>query len=321
MNNWQPSANIDLLISRAELLQRIRHFFSEKNILEVETPLLSQATVSDCYIQSIPASYIGNGVFNTYYLQTSPEYHMKRLLAAGIGSIYQMSKAFRQGESGKLHNPEFSLLEWYRLDYDHHMLMDEMDELLQFTLGTKKAERCTYAEIFKKYLDINPHRSSVRELQDVAESQDLVVKGIAQDDKDSWLQLLSHHLIEPQLGLEQPIFIYNYPTSQAALAKIANTKEGYVAERFEVFINGIELANGFHELQDPTEQRQRFERDLQQRANLGLESVPIDENFLRALESGLPQCSGVALGIDRLVMLATNKSSIDEVMSFDFSRA
>ncbi|OGT38897.1 MAG: EF-P lysine aminoacylase GenX [Gammaproteobacteria bacterium RIFCSPHIGHO2_12_FULL_38_14] len=314
--NWLPSADIETLKLRAKLLQNIRDFFNQKKILEVETPLLSYTSVTDPFIASIKALVADN---KSYYLQTSPEYAMKRLLAAGSGSIYQITKAFRQGELGRFHNPEFTMLEWYRIDFDHHQLMDEVDELLRLTLRTQAAEKISYAELFQTYLKIDPHHATLNELKITATNCGLVIHNDIHD-QDTWLNLLMSHCIEPQLGFERPCMIYDFPASQAALARI-QASSPKVASRFEVYIQGIELANGFHELQNAAEQRERFENNLQERKQQGLPSLAIDENFLAALQHGLPDCAGVALGIDRLMMLAAKKNTIAEILSFDFKRA
>ena len=300
MKAWRPTASVENLKKRAEIIAKIRNFFAKRNILEVETPLLSHATVTDVHLHSLKTT-------NNLYLQTSPEYAMKRLLAAESGSIYQICKAFRDDESGRLHNAEFTMLEWYRVGFTHHDLMDEMEELLQDVLKYPKAERHSYQEIFEKFLQINPHAINIEELQNCAHKYKI---DLQIDDKDTLLQLLMSEVIEPKL--KNIVFVYDYPKTQAALAKI----RGEVAERFEVYVDGIELANGFHELQDAKEQRERFLNDLKKREKLSYPQIPIDENFLAALEHGLPACSGVALGIDRLVMLALNVDYIDRTISF-----
>jgi lysyl-tRNA synthetase class 2 len=321
MSSWQPSAAITNLRSRAKILQQIRDFFAGRNVLEVETPILCHTSVTDPFIQSIPALFQADlsATEQRCYLQTSPEYAMKRLLAAGSGAIYQISKAFRQGEMGRFHNPEFSMLEWYRPGFDHHQLMNEMDELLQLTLKTKPAIRQSYADLFIDHVGIDPHDCTIEELKIIASQHQLQI-GSSITDKDTWLQLLLSEIIEPCLQGVQPFFIYDFPVTQAALARIQPTTPP-VASRFEVYVNGVELANGFHELQDTKEQRKRFEKNLLLREQLGLAMLPIDEYLLAALEHGLPDCAGVALGIDRLVMLATQSQTISECISFDFSRA
>jgi lysyl-tRNA synthetase class 2 len=325
LSTWQPTATFSTLKKRAEIIQQIRQFFAERKVLEVDTPLLAHATVTDPYVVGIPAIFKQNGLQEQMvYLQTSPEYAMKRLLAAGVGSIYQLCKAFRQGDLGRLHNPEFTMLEWYRVGFDHHALMDEMDELLQIILQTSsKAERFSYAALFEKFLKINPHTASVQELIQCAQEQHIQFvnkNSMEETERNLWLELLLTHCIEPQIGQEQPVFIYDFPMSQSALAKIRYEETPPVASRFEVYFKGLELANGFHELQNATEQRKRFEADILFRKQNNMDVVTIDENFLAALDAGFPDCSGVALGVDRLVMLALNAKSIDEVMSFGFDR-
>lgn len=304
MQSWQPTASIENLKKRAEIIAKIREFFAARRVLEVETPLLSKSTVTDVHLHSLKT-------INNLYLQTSPEYAMKRLLAAGSGAIYQICKAFRDDESGRLHNLEFTILEWYRVGFNHHQLMDEVDELLQFILSKASAARFTYKEIFEKFLQINPHKVDVKTLQSCAREHNV---DLQIDDKDTLLQLLMSEIIEPKL--KGVVFIYDYPASQAALAKIRQD-EFPVAERFEVYVDGIELANGFHELQDATEQRQRFLNDLAKRKKLDYPGVPIDEDFLASLEHGLPACAGVALGVDRLIMLALGVNHISQVVSFN----
>jgi elongation factor P--(R)-beta-lysine ligase len=320
-SNWQPSATLEHLTLRARILSQIREFFSARGVLEVDTPLMCHTSVTDTHIESIPAIFQGHSstAQQTYYLQTSPEYAMKRLLAAGSGAIFQICKAFRQGEVGRLHNPEFTMLEWYRPDYDHHALMNEMDELLQLVLHVPAAERKSYAQIFQDYLQIDPHTASLDELSDCAQQQKLDVQANI-TDRDTWLQLLLSECIEPHIGKERPIFIYDFPMSQAALARIQPGNPP-TASRFEVYMHGIELANGFHELQNVAEQRARFENNCAERLKSNLPAIAIDEHFLAALEHGLPDCAGVALGLDRLVMIAAKCQSIADVLSFNFSKA
>lgn len=318
-DGWRPSAPLANLQQRAAILKQIRDFFHERGVMEVETPQLCHTSVTDPFIASIPAIVeAASHPERHYYLQTSPEYAMKRLLAAGSGAIYQLAKVFRQGEVGRFHNPEFTMLEWYRPGFDHHALMDEMDDLLKLTLKVRSAERYTYADLFRRYLDIDVHHASLATLSSCAVAQHINL-GSDIDDRDTWLQLLMAQCIEPHLGHDRPCFIYDFPASQAALAKIQATTPP-VASRFEVYIKGIELANGFHELQDANEQRRRFEANIVQRQNLDLASLPIDEYFLSALTHGLPDCAGVALGIDRLLMIATSSDTIADVISFDFPR-
>lgn len=317
MANWQPCASLNTLRKRAGLLQKIRHFFHDADVLEVETPVLCHASVTDPFIQSIAVSLAQH---EDYYLQTSPEYAMKRLLAAGSGPIFQLSKAFRREELGRFHNPEFSLLEWYRPHYDHHQLMDEVDDLLQLILKTPAAERISYHDVFLTYLNCDVHRiDNWQPLMAIAEQNNIHVSAKI-EDKDTWLQLLMSHCIEPRLGKEQPCFIYDFPESQAALARIRPGNPP-LASRFEVYFKGIELANGFHELLDAKEQQARFEKNNLERKKQNLPVMKIDHYLLQALQHGLPDCAGVALGIDRLIMLALDEKEIAKVMSFDITRA
>jgi lysyl-tRNA synthetase class 2 len=320
IESWKPTATFEVLNKRAHIYSQIRQFFADRGVLEVETPVMSHATVTDPHILSIPAYYqaLGSDEKQMMYLQTSPEYAMKRLLAAGSGSIYQITKSFRQGEIGRWHNPEFTMLEWYRVDFDHYQLMDEMDALLQSILQTLAAERMSYQEAFEKYAGVNPHTATIETLKKRVEKNSISFDSVM--EKNQWLDLLFTHCIEPYLGVERPCFIYDFPASQAALAKI-RLENPPVASRFEVYFKGVELANGFHELQDATEQRRRFEANQEYRIKNHLPFIPLDENFLTALEQGLPNCAGVALGVDRLILLACQAEKIADILSFAFPNA
>ncbi|WED21613.1 elongation factor P--(R)-beta-lysine ligase [Vibrio sp. JC009] len=324
MNNqdWQPNATISQLKKRANLIAEIRQFFARKEVLEVDTPAMSHATVTDIHLHTFKTDFVGPGYAEgqKLYLMTSPEFHMKRLLAAGSGSIYQICKSFRNEENGRYHNPEFTMLEWYRIGFDHHDLMDEMDELLQLVLKCGKAVRTTYQQAFLSVLEVCPLEASMEELKKAAAELGLQDIAEKEEDRDTLLQLLFSVGVEPHIGQQTPAFVYDFPASQAALAKI-NRDDPRVADRFEVYFKGIELANGFHELDDPNEQLERFVEDNQQRKVMGLEMQPIDHNLIDALREGLPACAGVALGVDRLVMLALGCEHIDEVTAFSFPRA
>jgi lysyl-tRNA synthetase class 2 len=310
--SWYPTASFTSLKQRNQILATIRAFFAARNVWEVDTPLLCHSTATDPHIGSLSVSVN----HKTCYLQTSPEFAMKRLLAAGSGSIYQICKAFRAEEQGRLHNTEFTMLEWYRIGFDHHQLMDEMDALLQAALKTESAERITYRDVFKKYLDFDPLLADIAEFEKYARQQGFTnIQNPHSDDIDFWRHLLMSHCIEPQLGKTRPVFIFDFPTSQAALAKIRHDNPP-VAERFEVYFQGIELANGYHELTDAIEQEKRFKADNQRRKAMQLPLIPADEHLLAALQKGFPECAGVALGIDRLVMLAIDAKIIGEVISF-----
>lgn len=312
---WQPSASIELLRQRARLLTQIRNFFTQRDYLEVETPIMAQYGTTDVYLQNIKAIFRQT----SYCLQTSPEYHMKRLLAAGSGPIFQLARVFRDDELGRWHNPEFTLLEWYQLGIDHHDLMDEMDLFLQAILQSKAMIRKTYQQAFLEACGIDPFTASIEQLQQVLRHYDLdKVLPADEQDKDQYLFLLMSHVVEPFLSKEQvPVAVYNFPASQAALAQINNG----VAERFEVYYQGVELANGFHELTDHEAQAKRFALDQKIRDEKGFSAVEADHYLLSALAHGLPTCSGVALGIDRLLALALQQSSIAQIISFDFTRA
>lgn len=319
---WRPSADLATLRLRAELLARIRAFFAARRVLEVETPALSAAAITEPNLASFSTVYTGPGsrYGQMLYLHTSPEFPMKRLLAAGSGCIYQIARVFRDGEAGRRHNPEFTLLEWYRVGFDHHRLMDEVAELATALLAGRLAlaapERLSYCELFQHHLDLNPHQASVVELAACAGARGVPIPpGMPADEANPWLDLLLTHCIEPRLGAGRLTFVHDYPASQAALARLRPGAPP-IGERFELYLNGVELANGFHELGDAGEQRRRFEAENAARRALGLPVMPVDENLLAALEAGLPDCAGVALGFDRLVMLAAGKAFIQDVIAF-----
>lgn len=312
--NWQPSASIEVLKKRADMLSRVRQFFVTRGYLEVDTPILTHFGITDFYIEQLKTSCMGT----TCYLQTSPEYPMKRLLAAGSGPIFQLAKVFRNEEKGRWHEPEFTLLEWYQLNIDHHELMHEVDVFLQTFLESQPLVKKTYEEVFESYLQINPHHATIQELREGLHRYDLLnVVSEEEQDRDLYLFLLMSHVIEPNLGrLPYPTAVYDFPKTQAALSRIDKDK----AQRFEIYYQGVELANGFFELQDPKIQLERFQQDRQKRRLAGLPEVVVDERFLAALSSGLPACSGVALGIDRLFALVLGQKTIQSVVAFDFER-
>ncbi|MEX1221169.1 MAG: elongation factor P--(R)-beta-lysine ligase [Idiomarina sp.] len=321
MSDWRPTATLTMLEQRAQLLRQIREFFFERKVLEVETPALSAFGVSDVHLQNLTVRS-ANSNFPPLFLHTSPEYAMKRLLAAGCGSIYQLAKVFRDDEQGRFHNPEFTLLEWYRVGFDDVQLMDEIDSLMQQVLGSPPARRISYQQLFLEELEIDPLSvDAFADLQDVLlvhpEIADLVKH---ETQLDTLLQLAMATIIEPYFSQREPIFVYDFPASQAALAKL-DTNNPKVAKRFELYFKGVELANGFAELTEASIQRKRFEQDNNRRRELGLTEVASDERFLAALEAGLPECAGVALGIDRLLMLKAGATHIDEVLAFPLHRA
>jgi elongation factor P--(R)-beta-lysine ligase len=323
MNEWRPSAGYEILRQRADLLDCIRTFFAERQIVEVDTPILSGCSSTDPHLDSFSTRFYGPGATagSPVYLQTSPEFAMKRLLAAGSGPIYQICKSFRNGEVGRYHNPEFTMLEWYRPGFDYKSLMKEVDELLSLVLKTPPADFLSYASVFEQFLQIEPHSASIDRLRACAAANGIVVSRTLGDDRNAWLALLWTHLIEPKLGDDGcPLIVFDYPASMAMLARVRPGSQA-VAERFEVYVNGIELANGFQELQDSGEQRHRFEEDVRLRREGGMREVNMDHRLLEALLHGLPWCSGVAMGLDRLLMLKTGADDIREVISFPFDRA
>ena len=316
MNDWRPAASPAALARRAELLAAVRGFFADRGVLEVETPLLASHGVTDPAVEPL---VVPGGVMLSAprYLQTSPEYAMKRLLAAGSGPIYQLGKAFRDGEAGRRHNPEFTMLEWYRPGFDHHALMAEVAELLEHCLGRKGWRKVRYGDLFRDHFDLDPHSASAGTLAAVARTA--LDSAELELDRDGWLDLLLSHRIEP--ALEGIVCVYDYPASQAALARVDDSGPVPVAERFEFYVDGLELANGYHELADPAEQARRFAADNAERRRRGLAEREPDPRLLAALQAGLPDCSGVALGFDRLVMVATGAASLDEVLAFPWERA
>jgi lysyl-tRNA synthetase class 2 len=306
------------------MLSRIREFFDQAGVLEVETPLCSRSGATDPAIESFKTCYTGPEAVHglDLYLHSSPEFPMKRLLAAGCGPIYQICKVLRNGELGRRHNPEFSLLEWYRPGFDYHQLMDEVASLInRLREQPLPIEKLTYAEAFESQLGLNPHATDVDQLRRCAVEQGITsAEQLTIEGRDAWLDLLLSHLIEPRLGQTGMTFLYDYPASQAALARV---REGRypVAERFELYMNGIEIANGFQELTDAEQQRRRFRDDNRRRHLSQQAEVTMDEALLLALASGLPACSGVALGLDRLLMVLTDTPDIRQVVTFDLCRA
>jgi lysyl-tRNA synthetase class 2 len=329
------SAKFAALVQRADLLRRLREFFHERGFLEVETPLVADEVIPELHIEPVrlgdsplfsPGAHEprndlkrekGTVPFSSSWLQASPELHMKRLLAAGAGLIFQVTHSFRAGERGRLHNPEFTIVEWYRVGDDMRAGIELVDELMKSLLDTPPATRTTYAEAFERHAGMNPHSASLEELASTMEAP----LGMDRGNRDEWLNAILAARVEPLLGRDRPEIIFHYPATQAALAKTTTSPAGYeVAERFELYYRGIELANGYHELSDAAEQRRRFEAVNAARKADGRPALPLPERLLAALEAGLPDCTGVALGFDRLAMLAIGATSIDEVMTFPSSR-
>lgn len=324
-SHWRPGADLDILKLRATLLARVRIFFAERGVLEVDTPVLCRGATTDPAIASFVTAYQTPGGADglPLYLHSSPEFCMKRLLAAGSGPIYQLSHVFRNGESGRRHNPEFMLLEWYRPGFSPSELMDEIDALLsqvlQGYLDYQPASRISYQRWFLDETGLDPWSDTPAAFRAFADQRlSSVPDGMPDDELDPWLDLFLTHWLEPRLKVPAQ-FVQDYPPGQASLAQVRQQPLP-VAERFELYLHGAELANGFHELADSAEQRRRFERDNRSRQRSEQPEMPIDEPLLAAIDHGLPDCSGVALGFDRLVMLAAGQSELDSVLPFSLDR-
>jgi lysyl-tRNA synthetase class 2 len=313
--DWQPTASRAALERRAAMLAATRRFFTERNVLEVDTPFMVNVPVTDVHIHSAEVRLRRHGR-DRMFLHTSPEFAMKRLLAAGSGDIYQICHVVRGRERGRMHNAEFTLVEWYRLGFSMHRLMDEVEALLATLLGTSGSERLSYRDVFLRELSLDPLTATIETLEEAARELGFQ-RGASRDEL---LDLLMSARVGPALGRDKPTFVHDYPASQAALARL-NPDDPATALRFELYRNGIELANGFHELASAAEQRARFEQDREERKRRGLPAHAPDERLLAALETGLPDCAGVALGFDRLAMLAMDANHIDEVLSFPVERA
>jgi len=323
VSDWRPSATPAALRLRARLYQWLREYFAARGVLEVETPMLSAAGNTDPNIESFRTRFNGHvdaGAAQRW-LRTSPEYPLKRLLAAGIGDCYEIARVFRDGEAGGRHNPEFTMLEWYRVGWDHHRLMVEVGEIVRGALALVarpiSVRTLGYRELFLEYAGLDPHQCEESALRRPLAGFAIRDDGLTRDD---WLDLLLTHRIEPQLRDDTLLLVHDYPASQAALARIRPGTPP-VAERFEAMLGGIELANGYHELADPGEQDGRFGADLARRRSRGAVEPPPDARMIEALAHGLPGCAGVALGLDRLLMAMQGTRRIADVLAFDFGRA
>lgn len=318
--NWHPSASIQTLLKRAEIIREIRQFFSDRGILEVETPVLSEFSVTDVHLSTFNTQFLSpfSSEAKTLHLMTSPEYHMKRLLAAGSGAIFQLCKVFRNEEAGKRHNPEFTMLEWYRPHFDMYRLINEVDDLLQQILDCPPAESFSYQFVFQTYVGLDPLSATKAQLVEKARKHGFPCED--DENRDTLLQFLFSEIVEANIGKDRPTAVYHFPSTQAALAQVSS-EDHRVAERFEFYYKGLELANGFHELSDAKEQIRRFQQDNVEREKMGLAPQQLDTRFLAALQAGIPNCSGVALGVDRLLMIALNAERIEEVMSFGVENA
>ncbi len=324
-NVWRPTCSIEHLRLRAQLLADIRFFFAARCVLEVETPLLSHAIGTAPHLAFFTTTYHLPPRQQTLFLQTSPEFAMKRLLAAGSGSIYQIAKAFRNGESGRFHNPEFTLLEWYRVGFTLPQLMAEIAELIAMLFSRTHAlgatECFSYQDIFKRHTGLDPLEFCYQDYCAYAQQQHLSeAVAICQYDHAMWLDFLFSHQVQPHLGPNALCMIHGYPACESSLARL-NAHNPLVTDRVELFINGIELGNGFYELTDAVEQSRRFDAELSERQEKQLPAAVIDQRLLGALDAGLPDCSGIAIGLDRLLMILTGSASIDDVLAFPVDRA
>jgi lysyl-tRNA synthetase class 2 len=318
----EPVPLREALALRARLNVLIREFFAQRGVLEVETPILSAAGNTDLHSEGFATQFGGNveAGARERFLRTSPEYPLKRLLAAGLGDCYELGRVFRNGEAGRSHNPEFTLLEWYRLGWDHHRLMDECAELvraaLMLTGREAEIQKTSYVNWFEHELELDPSTAEEPALRAPLAEFGIDPQGLTRDD---WLDLLITHRLQPALPKDRITVVYDYPATQCALAKIRDG-EPPLAERFELYLGSRELANGYHELNDAAEQRARFERDNAHRRERDLRELPIDENLLRVLDA-LPDCAGVALGVDRLLMCLLGTGDIRDVLAFPFAEA
>jgi lysyl-tRNA synthetase class 2 len=324
MDAWRPTASTEALRLRARLNAAVRGFFAERGVLEVETPVFSRGGNTEPNIAPFHLEFSGrtDGAPRTRWLRTSPEYALKRLLATGVGDCYELGRVFRDGEAGGRHNPEFTMLEWYRIGWDHRRLAEETADLVRASLALvgrgARLQQVSYRDLYRDRLGVDPFLASDAELR--AALGDVVVdpQGLVRDD---WLDLLMTHRLQPAFDPSVMLAVHDWPSTQCALARLRRGDDGIaVAERFELYLGPVELANGYHELTDATEQRARFERDLAVRGTRGAPQPPLDEAFLAALAHGLPECAGVALGVDRLLMAMLGTDRIADVLAFDFGR-
>lgn len=318
--SWQPSASLKQLQQRARIVAAIRQFFAERHVMEVDTPLLASHGVTDLHLHNFVVHPTPPGPEGPLYLQTSPEYAMKRLLAAGSGCIYQFARAFRDQELGTWHQPEFTMLEWYRIGFDHHQLMDEVMLLLQQAvgIGTENILKASYGQLWQQHLQLNPHTVTIEELQACGARHDLAISAVDDLSTTDWCELLFDRCIVPELAAMPIVCVYDYPSDQAALAALRAEGDETVAERFEVYLYGIECGNGFHELTDPGEQAQRFAKDNALRQSKGLPVREPDSYLLAALQQGMPPCAGVALGLERVLAAAWQLPGITATQAFSF---
>jgi lysyl-tRNA synthetase class 2 len=318
MSDWRPCATLGLLRDRAEVLAAIRHFFSERQVLEVDTPALSSAATPDASIESIAVT--AGPQQGPLFLQTSPEFFMKRLLCAGSGSIYQMCHVFRNDEQGRNHNPEFTMLEWYRTGFEMFDLIDEVEALMSLLIPAidTPATRISYHDLFRQTTGLDPASASRADIRALAGELGIVIP--ANHPDDGLVEMIFNIATASWMKQHPAVIVHHFPASQASLA-VLSPEDPNLALRFEYYVDGLELANGFQELADPHEQKLRFEVENARRRERGVQTMPIDGHFLAALAHGLPACSGVAVGVDRILMIRNRQPDIASVMTFPFSRA
>ncbi|MGH8080706.1 MAG: EF-P lysine aminoacylase EpmA [Lysobacter sp.] len=322
---WRPSANFEALRLRARVYAAIRGYFAERGVVEVETPSMSLAGNTDPNIASFSLQFSGrtDGAPRTRWLRTSPEFPLKRLLAAGFGDCYELGRVFRDGEAGGRHNPEFTMLEWYRIGWDHRRLIGETADLVRTALALvgrdARVREIAYRDLYFERLGLDPLSADEATLRAALGEGLIDPAGLGRDD---WLDLLMTHRLQPRFDRDELLAVHDYPASQCALARLREQADGVrVAERFEMYLGALELANGYHELADASEQGARFDRDREVRTQRGEAAPPRDETLLAALAAGFPDCAGVALGMDRLLMALLDTDRIADVLAFDFTRA
>lgn len=324
-DGWQPTCSIEYLHYRAQMLAAIRKFFLERAVLEVETPVLCQHSGTDPQLDFFKTEFYLSPARQTLYLQTSPEFAMKRLLAAGSGSIFQICKAFRNGETGRFHNPEFTILEWYRVDFTLDQLMLEVEDLIKILalpfMELNSARVCSYQAVFEQFTGLDPLVFSLSKYSDyVIQAGFPEAVRLCENSHELWLDFIFSHRVQPHLGNNALCMVHSYPACQSSLARL-NPVDLRITDRVEIFINGVELGNGYRELTDADEQEKRFEQEIAHRKAHQLSVVAKDTRLLAALKSGLPDCSGIAIGLDRLLLILTGAENIDRILAFPVSRA
>ncbi len=325
VSDWESCCELEYIHKRAQMLADIRAYFANQDVLEVETPILGQGIGTDINLEFFSTSYSFPPGGQTLFMQTSPEFSMKRLLASGSGSIFQICKAFRNGETGRLHNPEFTLLEWYRVNYNLPELMTDIDNLLQGlfspALSLQETQRSSYQEVFFQYTGLDAlHFSQQQYIASARANKLFEAETLCGFDHALWLDFLFSHLVQPKLGKQALTMIFDYPACLPSLARL-NPKDTRISERVEIFLEGVELGNGYHELIDYQEQLARFSAEAKERERRGLPKVAMDMRFLEALKHDMPDCSGIAIGLDRLLMLITGNHSLKNILSFPVARA